>query len=126
MPELCHCSVVTLEPTPEFQTVKSARFRFARNVSFGWTAAGMILGAFVMPIVIAATSPKTTQPSRGLDLFYTILAFPVVCILAITGVWGAYRLLLAWGPEAASSVRVLQWIAALAPAAYLGWRVFSG
>ena len=114
------------ESTPEFQAVKSARFRFARNVSFGWTAAGMILGAFVMPIVIAATAPKTTQPSRGLDLFYTILAFPLICIVAIAGVWGAYRLLLSWGPDAASSVRILQWIAALFPVAYLGWRFLSG
>lgn len=126
MRELCHCSVVMPEPTPEFQAVKSARFRFARNVSFGWTAAGMILGAFVVPIVIAATAPKTTQPSRGLDLFYTLLAFPLVCMAAIAGVWGAYRLLLAWGPDAASSVRVLQWVATLAPAIYLMWRISSG
>jgi hypothetical protein len=118
--------VVTSDQTPEFQAVKSARFVFARNVSFGWTAAGMILGAFVMPIVIAATAPKTTQPSRGLEMFYTILAFPLVCILSIAGLWGAYRLLLAWGPDAASSVRVLQWIAALAPAVYLVWRMSSG
>jgi len=112
--------------TPEDEVNRRARFVFARNVSFGWTATGMILGAFVMPIVIAAAAPKTTQPSRGLDLFYTILAFPLICIVAIAGVWGAYRLLLSWGPDAASSVRILQWIAALPPAAYLGWRFLSG
>ena len=112
-------------PISEDYPTRRASFIFARNVSFAWTAIGMVIGAFIMPIVIAATSPKTTEPSSGLSLFYTILAFPIVCILSIAAVWGAHRLLIVWGPDAAQSAKWLQWIAAALPAAYLLWRVLT-